>query len=249
MGRILGGAVVPSAPVVVPAVAPRIPDAHAEEVRRLREAARDAVEGLPSADAVVLIANGRRGVHARAHVDLGPLGYPELTRQHPVPRRLLPDITSRTQYAQRPGDDLDVDLAVLALQLPEDTPVIPIAVAPADGASLAGTGRAVADALLSGDLDVVLLCAGDLSTALHEGSPRYHAPGAEAWDAATVAALREDDLGALTRQGAGAARVHARSWAPLVVTMAAARAAGLHGHGLAYHVVRGVGHVVGRLRP
>lgn len=245
MGRILGAAVVPSAPLVLPSVAPSVPAGDTDEVSALRAAAADAVARLPEADAVVLLGGGRRSIHASARVDLGPLGLPEVTRTHPVAAALLPDLTSRTQYAQRHGDDLEIDLAVLALQLPVGATVVPIAVAPAEGSSLAASGRAIASAVRDGDLDVTLLCAGDLSTALDTSSPSYEVDGAAGWDEATVAAVRAADVAGLVGQGEAAARVHARSWGPLVLAVAAARASGLRPAGFRYLTARGVGHVVG----
>lgn len=249
MGRVVGAAVVPTAPLVLPAVAPSVPEEHAHEVATLRAAATDAVSSLPAADAVILIAGGRRSVHATAHVDLGSLGLPEVARRHPVADALLADLTSRTQFPQRHGDDLEVDLATLALQLPEGTTVLPIAIASADGASLAAAGRAVLSAVRDGELDATLLFAGDLSTAREASSPRYLVEGATDWDAATVAAMRKMDVDRLVAQGSGAARVHARSWASLVVGLAASRAAGLEPRALRHVAVRGVGHVVGIFGP
>lgn len=249
MGRVVGSAVVPTAPLVLPDVAASVPEEHAEAVETLRAAAREAVSSLPTADAVVLIAGGRRSVHATAHVDLGPLGAPEVTRRHPVAGSLLADVTSRTQFPQRHGDDLEVDLAMLALQLPEGATVLPVAVAPAEGASLAAAGRAVLSAVRDGDLDVSLLIAGDLSTAREASSPRYLVEGATDWDTATVVAVGSLDVDRLVAQGPAAERVHARSWAPLVVGLAATRAAGLQPRALRHVVVRGVGHVVGTFSP
>lgn len=249
MGRIVGAAVVPTAPLVVPAVASSAPEEHADDVVTLRAAATEAVSSLPAADAVLLVAGGRRSVHATAHVDLAPLGIPEVARRHPVADTLLADITSRTQFPQRHGDDLEVDLAVLALQLPEDTTVLPIAIPSADGSSLAAAGRAVLSAVRDGGLDVTLLVAGDLSTARDAGSPRYLVEGATDWDAATVAAVRSMDVEQLIAQGPEAERVHARSWAPLVVGLAACRAAGLQPRELRHVAVRGVGHAVGTFGP
>lgn len=245
MGRLLGAAVVPSAPLVTPAVAPSLPP-HARDVADLRRLATAAVAGLPDADAVVLVAGGRRSVHASATVDLRPLGFPEVARRHPVATELLPDVTSRTQAAQRHSDDLETDLAVLALQLAAGTPVLPVAIAPADGASLAATGRALVSAIRDSSLDVTLLCAGDLSAALDRTSPRYHVEGAASWDAVTTTAVNELDVDALVAQGEDAERVHARSWAPLVVGVAAVTAAGLRPVAVTYQTARGVGHVVGR---
>lgn len=245
MGRIVGAAVVPTAPLVVPAVAPSVPEEHAEDVVSLRAVASEAIARLPATDAVVLIACGRRSVHATAHLDLDPLGMPEVRRQHPVAETLLADLTSRTQFPQRHGDDLEVDLAVLALQLPESTTVLPIAIPSADGSSLAAVGRAVLSTVRDGGLDVSLLFAGDLSTARDASSPRYLVEGATDWDAATVVAVRGMDVDRLVAQGPEADRVHARSWAPMVVGLAASRAAGLQPRDLRHLAVRGVGHVVG----
>lgn len=245
MGRLLGAAVVPSAPSVLPTVAPTVPAADADDVTALRAAAAGALARLPDADAVVLLASGRRGVHAAARVDLASLGLPEVTREHPIGSRLLADVTSRTQFAQRHGDDLEVDLAVLALQLPAGTPVLPVGVAPADGDALVAIGRGIAAAIRDGDQDVTLLCAGDLSTSLDESSPRYHVEGAADWDAVTARAVREGDLALLLAQGRDAAVVHARSWAPLVVGLGVLRSVGLRPADVSYHAVRGVGHVVG----
>lgn len=249
MGRLLGAAIVPSAPLLHADVVPQAPAEHRDAILALRQAAADAVEHLPASEAVLLIASGIRGVHVRARVDLRALGIPEVVREHPVAAALLPDLTSRAQYAQRLGDDLDVDLAMLALQLPAGTPVVPIAVATAGGEPLAATGRAIAVAIERSDLAVTLLCAGDLSAALTEASPRHQVDGAAEWDARVVTALAEGDLAGLVARQEGAARVHARSWAPLVVGMAAARAAGLSPRHVTYHTVRGVGHAVGRLAP
>lgn len=245
MGRVLGAAVVPSAPLVLPEVSPGLPAAHAEDIAALRAAADRALSSLPASDAVVVVASGRRGVHGTATVDLTPLGLPEIVRTHPVADRLLPDVTSRTQYPQRQGDDLEIDLAVLALQLPEATPVLPVAVSPAEGPSLAGIGRGIVGAIRDNQLDVTLVVAGDLSTALDETSPRYVVEGALGWDQDTVEALRHVDVERLVAAGNDADRVRARSWAPLVVGLAAVRAAGLRPSGIEHRTARGVGYAVG----
>ena len=248
MGRILGAAVIPSAPLVLPSVAPSVPSAHADDVAALREAARAATAGLPDADAVVLVAGGRRGVHAAARIDLRPLGHPEIAREHPVADTLLPDVTSRTQFAQRHGDDLEIDLAILGLQLPAGTPILPVAVAPAEGSSLAAIGRAIVAAVRDSDLDVTILFAGDLSAAREASSPRYLVEGAVEWDRESTQAVAATDVERLVAQTDDAERVHARSWAPLVVGLAAVRAAGLTDVAVRHLVARGVGHVVGRFQ-
>ena len=205
MGRILGAAVVPSAPLVLPAVAASVPSAHADDVAALRAAAHAATAGLP-------------------------------------------DVTSRTQFAQRHGDDLEIDLAVLGLQLPAGTPVLPVAVAPAEGPSLAAIGRAIVAAVRDSDVDVTILFAGDLSAARDASSPRYLVEGATEWDRVSAEAVAATDVERLVAQSDDADRVHARSWAPLVVGLAAARAAGLTDVAVRHLVVRGVGHVVGRFQ-
>ncbi|MEX0836394.1 MAG: hypothetical protein WD010_09905, partial [Nitriliruptor sp.] len=80
-------------------------------------------------------------------------------------------------------------------------------------------------------------------------SPGYLVDGAVAWDQQTIDALVDDDLDGLLALGpVEAGRVGARSWAPLVVLLHLARAAGLRLDAPQLWAPRGVGQLVASSR-
>lgn len=247
---LVGGAIVPGAPLLLPTASPGQPAAIVEQVAALRSDVRDALHALPDADAIVLVGAGRAGLFRDAEASLAPLGVRGASASAPVAADLLADVARVTRYPVLPQTPLGPDLSVLVLLLHEicEIPVVPVTV-PADAAAdgLVHVGAGLAEAARG--TTAALVGTGDLAATLTTASPGYLVEDAERWDQRLLAAFRDRGLDALARLGpADAARVRARSWAPLVVAAAAARAEGLAAARVRYHAPRGVGQLVAELR-
>jgi hypothetical protein len=202
---VVGTAIIPTAPLLVPGVGATVSGG-------LREvcAAVDAVLGdLPEADAAVLLAASHPvGLYAHAEASLAGFGRPDLA------------ISLNVADAQHgnPGP-LPSGLAVLALLLGNRAPVMPIAL---DAGASAAVLRERAVAFTRDPRRLVVLAAGDLSAGLDERSPRFRIEGAVAWDEALVTAVEQGDGDRLASLGpAEARRVVALGWASIVVAHAA----------------------------
>jgi hypothetical protein len=254
MTGLVGGAIVPTAPLVLATASPDQPEANRDEVRRLRELAREAITGLKEADVHVLVAAGPRGIHDRAHATLAPLGVSGATADLPVAEDVVEHLSRLTQYPVFRGDTLGLGLSVLALQLHEvcgEVPVVPVQVPAATRFDvLASIGASVGEAATEAGVTASVIAAGDLSAGLGEGSPRYAIDGASDWDAALIDAVHGDDSGALTRLGPEEAeRVKSVGWAPIAAAHGACASARLRLEVLGYAPARGVGHLVARCVP
>jgi hypothetical protein len=240
---IVGLAVLPAAPVLVPGVSATLPDALATVARHVRAV----LAALPAADAAILLAAAPApAVHDVVEVSLAGIGRPDVVRPVEAGGALLAPVTASAQYPLVQHAPLPVDLTVLALHAPPGTPLVPVAV-PATAAfeALVGVGAGVARAVLDTDRRTVVLVAGDLSAGLSERAPLYRVDGAQGWDERAVAVVDSGRLDGLARLGPDEARrVGARGWAPLAAL-----------HGLAaraktgivlrhYSAPRGVGYLV-----
>ncbi len=222
-----------------------------DDVRELRRLAGAAIADLPSFDVVVIVATGTRGVYDQAVASLAPLGIHQPAMQLPVDTEALEHLSRLTQYPMFRGDPLGISHSVLALQLHASrglVPVVPLNVpAGADFDVLVSVGASIAEAARDAERLTAVMCPGDLSAGLHEGSPAHFIPSAPDWDAAIVTAFEAGDLGALRELGPrDAVRVHSLGWAPLAVLHGACASARLRPVLLGYRSPRGVGQVVAR---
>lgn len=260
---IVGAAIVPSAPLLVPGVSGTLP----EGIERVCDAIDAALESLPSCDTVVLIAAAKpdeggsgQGLYDVGVATLAGVGRPDIAHDAPIDRAAVERISRVSQYPVYRGDVLPLALGVLALLVGGRGPYVPMAVpSRANFDTLSATGAAVSEAFARrGERDegqgsgassdeprAVLIAAGDLSSGLDERSPLYAVQGAKEWDAQVVDVVDSGRLEALARLGPGEARrVGSLGWAPMAVLHGAAARAKL---GLArrhYSAPRGVGYLV-----
>ena len=201
---LVGGAIVPAAPLLVPGVSATLPDG----VGPVRGAVDGVIAGLPDADVTVVVAaSAPAGAYRADAASLAGFGRPDLARP-------LPPIGPQGHRGPLPPA-----LAVLALLARDAVPLLPFAV---DPDVTAGQLTAHGAALASDSRRVVVIAAGDCSAALEERSPRYAIDGAVTWDEEIVAAVAAEDPAALARLGPDEARrVAALGWAPMVVARAA----------------------------
>lgn len=218
---LVGAAILPSAPVLVPGVSATLPDG----VGAVCEAIDAVVEGLPSWDTAVLVAaaphsrHSAQELHDVTQASLNGVGRPDIT--HPV--RTDHDVTERvarlSQYAVRRAERLPLGLATLALLLGDSRRTVAISVPPsADFEALAAVGTGVAEAVGEGESPArraVVVAAGDLSVGLSEETA---GPDSREWDDRVVEVVDGGRLGGLAGLGPEeAARAGARGWAPLAV--------------------------------
>lgn len=242
---IVGAAVLPTAPLLVPGVSMTTPDG----VGRVADAIDATLDGLPTHDALVLVApagSHPHGLYAADRLDLASIGRPDIARTLEIHREATEAVSRVTQYTLHRGDPLPLGLAVLALLAGEHCPVVALAVPErADFDALVAVGTGVTEALGDRELRVVVLAAGDLSAGLTERSPRSFIEGAADWDQQVVAVVDSGRLSGLGRLGpAESQRVHALGWAPLAVlhgVVARAKIGMVVRH---YSAPRGVGYLV-----
>lgn len=251
---IVGAAIVPSAPLLVPGVSATLP-APVEEVRRAVEAA---LASLPAHDTVVLLAAAQQrdtasgqGLYDVADATLAAVGHPDVARTAPIDRHAVERISRTSQYPLYRGDVLPLGLAVLALLVPGDGPFVPMAVPRNAGfAALSATGTAVAEAFAERDGGgteprAVVVAAGDLSAGLDQRSPLHTVEGASDWDARAVEVVDSGSLKHLGPLGPReAARVGALGWAPMAVLHGATARPKIHFVRTHYSAPRGVGYLV-----
>jgi AmmeMemoRadiSam system protein B len=244
-------AVVPAAPLVLPAASPDQPAVLREPVAALRAAAADALGHL-GARTVVLLATGDEPLlHDAAMATLASYGLPHVTAELDIAEELLTSIAARGQAPRVRSERLDGDLAVLALQLlavVPDARVVPMSVpgvANADALSAMATGLEAA--ITDHGEPVAVVAAGDLAATLDTTSPGYLVEGATRWDEEATAAIAASDPTALAALGPeGAQRFQARGWAPLTVLVAVASSADRPLTHTDYHAPKGVGQLVAR---
>lgn len=242
MTLLVGAAILPTAPLLVPGVSASLPDG----VAAVCDAIDATVESLPDADAVVLLAAGERGLYQSQEASLAGIGRPDIAQPVKVPPTVAERITGLTQYSLVQGEALPLSLSVLALLVGPDTPLIPIAVPQtASFEALVGVGTAIAEGLSQVDVPAAVVAAGDLSAGLTDRSPLGRIGGAADWDLAAVAAAESGRLDGLARLGpAEAARVGARGWAPLAALHGACARAKIGLVVRHYSAPRGVGYLV-----
>jgi hypothetical protein len=246
-------AVVPAAPLLLPAVSPAQPGAVADAVAALRAdvaATLGTLRARPLRSVVLLAGGDEVLLHAASSATLGSYGLPDVAAPIGLDRELLAELGARSQAPSIQEEALHGDLAVLALLLAAAHPGLPVVPLTVPWSA----SRPVLDGLASGlvratgavDGEVAVLATGDLAATLDTTSPGYLVDGAPEVDAAAVAALRDGDEEAFAALGpAEAARVQARGWAPLTVLLAAGRLTDLRLAEVTYHAPRGVGQVVG----
>ena len=212
---IVGAAVLPTAPLLVPGVSATLPHG----VPRVLDAVDAAVDALPAADVTVLVAGGDGCVHARARASLRGIGRADITLEAHVAAEAAAEVAAATGLPLDDAVPLPLDLAVLALHLGDAAPVVAVTVPAGDPfESLTAIGTSIAEALADPDLRVCVVAAGDLSAGLTERSPLHLVSGAIFWDEQAVAAVDSGRLQGLARLGPEEARrVGARAWAPLTV--------------------------------
>lgn len=246
---IVGAAVVPTAPVLVPGVAGALPP----ELAALAAATGVALRGMPPADVAVLIAvappDGGHGCYDSAVASFAGVGLPELVLEAPVDRVAVEAVTRDAQYPLYQGEALPLGLAALVHQLAaagRRCAVVPVAVPAEAGADvLVGVGAGIASALDGPGSRAVVVAAGDLAAGLSPSAPLALVDGAREWEDRVVDVVDKGRLDGLARLGPEEARrMGALGWAPLVVLHGACARAKI---GLAvrrHGAPRGVGYLV-----
>jgi hypothetical protein len=248
-------AAVPAAPLLLPSVSPRQPEASRDGVAALRAEVSALLAALPPVEAIVLLAAGDDAtVPDGGCVDLAGSGHPQVSLDVPVDRPLLAAIATRTSAPRIRADRLQGDLAILAALIDatgSGTSIVPMTVARNAGvATLGGAASGVVSAVAATGRDVAVLAAGDLSATRDLTAPGYLVDGATGFDAAVLAAVRSGDDATLEGLGpVEATRVAARGWAPLVVLCRVARAVGLTVAQAELMAPRGVGQLLASSRP
>jgi hypothetical protein len=234
---------IPAAPMLLDAVTPTPPPELAAGIDRLRAEIAEALAGPPPGPTVVVVAGVTLAVAAPTSASLASYGHPQASA--PVtPADAAGRLGSALGVEVETGVTASGDDAVLALHLVAHTPAEPVVVVrlPPDPAAV----DAVADALAAGSWRIVT--ATDLAATLTLDSPGYIVDGADDWDRAALAAVRDVDLAGLDAIGPGEAeRVEARGWAPLRLLVALASRDGQRPSTLHYDAPRGVGQLVVRM--
>lgn len=262
---IVGAAIIPSAPLLVPGVSATLPSG----VGKVCDAIDAALESLPPCDTVVLVAAARpgeggsgQGLYDVTDATLAGVSRPDVARRCPIDRGAVERISRVSQYPLYRGHSLPLELAVLALLTGGKGPFVPMAVPRhASFDALSATGVAIAEAFAGrcegsgqppGGQDeprAIVIAAGDLSAGLDERSPLHVVEGARDWDARVVDVVDSGRLGGLGGLGPDeAARVGALAWAPMAVLHGAAARAKIGLVRRHYSAPRGVGYLVAQGR-
>lgn len=245
---IVGAAIIPSAPLLVPGVSATLPPG----VAAVCDAIDVVVDGLPDHDIAILIATaeGRRGsgqgLYDAVEASLRGVGRPDIACDAPVQRRVVEQITRVSQYPMYRGEALPLGLSVLALLIGGSAPLVPMAVPRSAGFdALAATGTGVAEAVADATTRAVVVAAGDLSAGLDVRAPLYLIEGAADWDAQVIDAVDSGRLDGLARLGPEhAKRVGALGWASMAVLHGAVARSKLGLVRRHYSAPRGVGYLV-----
>jgi hypothetical protein len=240
---IVGAAILPTAPLLVPGASASLPPG-AEEVC---EAIDRSLDQLPDHDVAVLVAAGRHGsLYDAADASLAPVGLPHVRQRGSVDGDVLERLSGLVQYQLQRGERLPLDLSVLALLVGDARPVVPVEV-PLGAAfdALTAVGVGIATACEGPDLRAVVVAAGDLSAGLGPRSPLHEVDGAAEFDHQVLDVVDQGRLEGLSRLGPGEARrVGARGWAAMAVlhgALARAKVGIVRRH---YSSPRGVGYLV-----
>ena len=239
---IVGAAVLPTAPLLVPDVSSTLP----EGIPKVCDAIDATVDGLDDTDLLVLVAEGEGGLHDTGSATLAGIGRPDIAVDAEVAAEAVSRLSASTQYPMYRGDELPLNLAVLALHVGEAAPIVPITVPASAGFDvLVGLGTSIARTFADPELRVRIVVAGDLSSGLTERSPLHLVDGAIFWDEQAVAAVDSSRLDGLRKLGPGEAqRVGALAWAPLAVLHGASASAKIGMVVRHYSAPRGVGYLV-----
>jgi hypothetical protein len=240
---IVGAAVLPTAPLLVPGASATLPDG----VGSVCDAIDAALDRLPDHDVAVLLAGGpQAALHDAARASLAGVGLPGIGCEGEVHAPTVERVSGLVQYPLQRGEPLPLDLAVLTLLVGTERPLVPIEV-PRSAAFdvLAAVGLGIAAAFEGTDLRGVVVSAGDLSAGLTERSPLHLVPGARDFDEQVLDVVDSGRLDGLRRmEPAEARRVGARGWAPLAVlhgALARAKVGVVRRH---YSAPCGVGYLV-----
>lgn len=237
---IVGAAVVPAAPLLVPDVTASLPDGFLP----VRDAVGRTLRGLPPHDSVVVVAaagqDGEVGVWRSPVASLAGIGRPDLRIDLSTTGGVA--LAGHTGLPVRDGA-LPLDVAVLTHLIGAGRRLLPVCVSPAASADeLATLGDRIAE---QSSEPAVVVCAGDLSAGLSAAAPLALLAGARAWDDQVVDAVASGRLDGLARLGpAEAIRVGARGWAALAVLHGVCRTAKLGTMVRRYAAPRGVGYLV-----
>lgn len=241
---IVGAAVLPSAPLLVPGAAGAVPDGVDQVQRQVLEV----VAGLPDHDVRILLASGEvTRVRAGGTASLAGVGLPHVRSETPAALPL-----ARAVRAALPpsaglddSDELTGDLAVLALLTATVGGAhLGLELSSAEGFHALHTMGATIAA--QGDVGdrVVVIAAGDLSAGLTARSPAALIPDAAAFDEAVVTAVRDGGADLAPLGPDLALRMRARGWAPLCALTGVLRRACASLRSVDYAAPRGVGYLV-----
>lgn len=253
--QILGGAIVPAAPALLPELSPRQPDEIRDGLAALRADVDATLAALPDADVVLVLDAGQRGVHQRARADMAGLGVPGVGADLPVPVELTAAVTRVTQYPLVAQDQLPVSAGVIVTLLERArgrcATVVTSVPARAEASVLQHVGAGLVEAIRGSTATGVVVASGDLSAALTEHSPGYRVEGAEHWDRELLEGIKNGSAGAVLRAlgPERATLVKARSWPAIVAADGAFTAARLRRVACRYHAPLGVGQLVARYEP
>jgi hypothetical protein len=240
---IVGAAILPTAPLLVPGVSSTLPPG----VPAVCDSIDAALDRLPDHDVAVLVGGAAHGtVYDTAHATLSPIGLSGVEQLGKVDPAVLERLSGLTQYAVQRGESLPLSLTVLALLAGAYRPVVPVDV-PRGAAfdALTAIGVGIAGAVDGSDLRSVVIAAGDLSAGLTERSPLHLVEGAADFDAQVVDMVDGGRLDGLGRLGPEEAkRVGALGWAPMAVLHGALARAKLGLVRRHYSAPRGVGYLV-----
>ncbi len=240
---LVGVAILPTAPVLVPGVSPTLPRGAA----RVCDAVDATVELLVPHDVSVVLAGAMTGrVFRRAEASLAGEGRPDICARPRVDLEVARRIAVATRLPMATEAPLPLDLTVLTLLLGKKRAVVALTVpATASFDTLAATGAAIAHGLADPDRRCVLVAAGDLSAGLGPASPLHVVDGAEDFDARIVEAVdagRLDQLKCFAPDEAQ--RVGARGWPALAALHGALAATKLGLVRRHYSAPQGVGYLV-----
>jgi len=262
---IVGAAIVPTTPLLVPGATVRLPSGLA----RVGDAACAALCALPQADAVVLLAADAGGTDSPAEAggtdspaeaggtdspagvsvaaSLAGFGRADLCATVPVAGAVARRVAGAGGRSTLVGAGfLPPGLAALVLLVGAGVPVVPVTVPRcASAGALAATGAAIATAVRDGGERVAVIAAGDLSAGLTDRSPLARVEGAVFWDEQAAAAVDSGRFDGFARLGpAGAGRVGAVGWAPMMVLSGICAEAAIGMVVRHYSAPRGVGYLV-----
>jgi hypothetical protein len=240
---IVGAAIVPTAPLLIPGASATLPPGIAE----VCDAIDGVLDGLPDHDVVILLAGAAQGhLYDEASASLAGVGLSGVAMSAPIEGGVVDRLSGLVQYPVHRGEPLPLDLAVLTMLVGGTRPLVPIDV-PSGAAfdALAAVGVGVAAAVDAPDLRAVIVSAGDLSAGLDERSPLHLVEGARDFDDQVLDVVDSGRLNGLARVGpAEARRVGARGWPAMAVlhgALARAKIGMVRRH---YSAPRGVGYLV-----